>query len=298
MCPAAENRESPHVSAPVASAPVRRLEQGPVMPIGGAEDHAMDGGDEILLRFVKLAGGKRARIVVIPTASENPGDVGDGYVKHFQKMGASDAVALEIQDRTDANAGSALEQLERATGIYITGGDQARLVSYLAGTAVMESIRLRNAQGVVVAGTSAGASILGSHMVVGGTGLNGDSNDATARKGLIEMVAGFGLLQDVIIDQHFSQRGRTGRLFSAFAANPGLIALGLDEDTAVVVTSDGTLEVLGSGSVTIVDGRHTTSDYFDRESGDVLTVIDSSFHVLGPTRCFDLDTRRPIPWES
>jgi cyanophycinase len=268
------------------------------MPIGGAEDHGLNNGDGILLRFLKIAGGKRARIVVIPTASEDPEETGDGYVKLFQEIGASEAVALQIQDRADANAGPALEQLERATGVYITGGDQARLVAYLAGTAVMETIRLRNAQGVIVAGTSAGASILASHMVVGGTGLNGNSNDATARKGMIELMAGFGLLQDVIIDQHFSQRGRIGRLFSAFAANPGLIGLGLDEDTAALVTNDGTLEVLGSGSVTIIDGRQTTSDYFERDFGDVLTVLSSSFYVLGPTRCFDLDSRRPLPWES
>lgn len=295
MCPA---KERSAVSAPVASAPVRRLEQGPVMPIGGAEDHGLDGGDDILLRFLKLAGGKRARIAVIPTASEDPGEIGHGYVRLFEQLGASEAVWLQIEDRAEANAGPALDQLERASGIFISGGDQARLVAYLAGTAVMESIRLRNARGVVVAGTSAGASIVGSHMVVGGTGLNGDSNDATARKGLIEMVAGFSLLQDVIIDQHFSQRGRIGRLFSAFAANPGLIGLGLDEDTAALVTNDGLLEVLGTGSVTLIDGRQTASDYFDQESGDVLTVIDSSFHILGPGRRFDLDTRRPIPWDS
>jgi cyanophycinase len=148
-----------------------------------------------------------------------------------------------------------------------------------------------------VAGTSAGASIVAGHVMLGGTGLAGNSNDASARKAMVEVVAGFGLLQDVVVDQHFSQRGRMGRLLSAFAANPGLVGIGLDEDTAVLIDREGTLEVLGSGMVTIVDGRNATSDYFAQEVGEVLTVVDSSLHVLGPGRRFDLDNRRPIPWE-
>ncbi len=188
--------------------------------------------------------------------------------------------------------------LRNATGIYITGGDQARLVALLAGTLVMECIRLRNADGVVVAGTSAGASILPAHLMAGGTGLAGDSSDAAARKGMVELVAGFGLLQDVIVDQHFSQRGRMGRLLATFAANPGLLGIGLDEDTAVLIDREGVLEVLGSNMVTIVDGRDATSDYYEREIGDVLTVVRSSLNVLGPGRKFDLNRRQPIDFSS
>lgn len=162
----------------------------------------------------------------------------------------------------------------------------------------MERIRERNARGVVVAGTSAGASILSSHMMVGGTGDAGGSSDAAARKAMVELVAGFGLLQDLIVDQHFSQQGRMGRLMSAFAANPGLVGVGLDEDTAVVIDADGSIEVLGSGMVTIIDGRNTTSDYFDRDRGDVLSVVNSSLHGLGPGSRFDLDERRPVTREA
>jgi cyanophycinase len=128
----------------------------------------------------------------------------------------------------------------------------------------------------------------------GGTGLAGDSNDAAARKGMVELVAGFGLLQDVIVDQHFSQRGRMGRLLSVFAANPGLLGIGLDEDTAVLIDRDGMLEVLGSNMVTIIDGRDATSDYYEREVGEVLTVVRSSLHVLGPGRRFNLNSRQPV----
>ena len=280
------------LSAPVASAPTRRVCQGPVMPIGGAEDK--DPGSDILERFVALAGVEQARIAIIPTASEEAEEAGKRYVKVFRKMGAAEADWLRVETREDANAEPALELLRNATGIFITGGDQARLVALLAGTFVMECLRLRNAEGIVVAGTSAGASIVSAHLMSGGTGLAGDSSDAAARKGMVELVAGFGLLQDVIVDQHFSQRGRMGRLLAVFAANPGLLGIGLDEDTAVLIDRDGMLEVLGSNMVTIVDGRDATSDYYEREVGEVLTVVRSSLSVLGPGRRFNLTTRQPI----
>jgi cyanophycinase len=172
------------------------------------------------------------------------------------------------------------------------------LVRFLVGTLVMECIRMRNADGVIVAGTSAGASIVPAHVMAGGTGVGGNSNDAAARKGMVDVVAGFGLLQDMIIDQHFSQRGRLGRLLAAFAANPGLLGIGLDEDTAVLIDREGTLEVLGSNMVTIVDGRDTVSDYFDREEGEILTITGSSLHVLASGRRFDADARRAIGMDA
>ncbi len=285
--------EQKDLSAPVASAPSRRVCQGPVMPIGGAEDKGR--GSEILQRFVALAGDGKARIAIVPTASEEAAEAGERYVKVFRELGAAEADWVRIGERSDANGEEALRLLGEATGIFITGGDQARLVALLAGTLAMEAIRRRNADGVVVAGTSAGASIVGAHLMSGDNPLPHNSNDAAARKGMVELVAGFGLLQDVIVDQHFSQRGRMGRLMTAYAANPGLLGVGLDEDTAVLITQDGTLEVLGSSMVTIVDGRNAVSDYYEREVGEVLTVVDSHLFVLGPGRRFDLDARRPLP---
>jgi cyanophycinase len=290
-----ERKKESNLSAPTASAPVRRVRQGPVMPIGGAEDKGE--GDEIILsRFVELAGGKRARIAVVPTASEEPAEMGERYIKVFTKLGASSVDVVDIKERPDANAPATLELLGSASGIFITGGAQDRLVELLVGTLAMECIRNRNADGVAVAGTSAGASIVAAHVMLGGTGLAGTSNDASARKAMVEVVAGFGLLQDVIVDQHFSQRGRMGRLMSAFASNPGLIGIGLDEDTAVLINREGTLEVLGSGMVTLVDGRNARSNYFDIEHGEVLTVVDSSLHILGCGRLFDLNERRALPF--
>jgi cyanophycinase len=280
------------LSAPVASAPSRRVTQGPVMPIGGAEE--TEPGGEILQRFVDLAGGKKARIAIIPTASDDPQRSGEGYAELFREMGAKEADWLRVERREDANGEPALDLLRMATGIYITGGDQARLVELLVGTLVMECIRTRNADGVIVAGTSAGASILSALMMAGGTGIGGDSNGSAARKGMVDVVAGFGLVQDIIIDQHFSQRGRLGRLLSVFAGTPGLIGIGLDEDTAALIDREGTLQALGSNMVTIVDGRNTVSDYFHREQGEILTITGSSLHVLADGRRFDLDARQVI----
>jgi len=289
-----KREEQVEISTSVASAPVRQINQGPVMPIGGAEDKTGDGGDVILQRFVDLSGGKRARITVVPTASSTPDEVGQNYVDVFTKLGAASVEVLDVKTREDANADATLEMLGRASGIFVTGGAQANLVSLLVGTLAMDCIRLRNAEGVIVAGTSAGASVVASHMMLGGTGLAGNSNDAAARKAMVELVAGFGLLQDIIVDQHFSARGRMGRLLSIYAANPGLLGVGLDEDTAVVIDQEGILETLGTGMVTIVDGRNARSDYFEREVGEVLTVVDSHLFVFGPGRKFDLNARRPI----
>jgi cyanophycinase len=284
------------LSAPVASAPSRRVTQGPVMPIGGAEE--TEPGGEILERFVDLAGGKKARIAIIPTASDDPQRSGGVYASLFCEMGVREADWLRIERREDANGEPALSLLRDATGLFITGGDQARLVELLVGTLVMECIRMRNADGVIVAGTSAGASILSALMMAGGTGVGGDSNGSAARKGMVDVVAGFGLLQDIIIDQHFSQRGRLGRLLSVFAGTPGLIGIGLDEDTAVLIDREGTLEALGSNMVTIVDGRNTISDYFDRQDGEVLTITGSSLHVLAGGRQFDVDARQAVGMET
>jgi len=274
-----------------------RVAQGPVMPIGGAEGKNGNGSEEILMRFLDMAGGGKARVLVVPTASEVPEEVANEYVEAFTKLGAKSVEVLDVKEREDANSPEALEMIQRATGIYISGGAQSRLVELLTGTTSMEAIRNANRSGVVVAGTSAGASVLASHMILGGTGVAGNSGDAAARKNMVEMVAGFGLLEDVIVDQHFSERGRMGRLLSVFAANPGLLSIGLDEDTAVVI-DNGILEVLGSGMVTVINGRDAKSDYFEREAGEVLTVADSHLFVLGPGRKFDLLARKALMGEE
>jgi cyanophycinase len=284
--------------SPKAPRSARTGSPGAVIPIGGAEDLDPERQHSILTEFIRLSGGKRSRIAVIPTASEDAATSGSGYCRHFETLGARQAEYLRIDEREDANQGSAIEFLRTATGVFITGGDQARLVSLLVGTVVMETLRERNRQGVVVAGTSAGASILAAHMMVPSALPGVASNNGSPRRGETDLVSGFGLLQDVIIDQHFSQRGRIGRLLEAFASNPGLLGLGLDENTATVIDRDGWLTVLGTGSVTIIEGRNATSDFFERAPGEVVSVVDSHLFVLGPGRQFDLNSRRPAPFQS
>lgn len=280
--------------APVLFSPEQhRTAQGALMPIGGAEDRSEETPLDILRRFVELSGGKRAKILIVPTASESPEGSVKTYQHIFDDIGVDSTESLQVKRREDASSDEVDAQVRRSTGVFITGGDQARLVALLVGTRFMQTLRERNGLGLVVGGTSAGASILCHHTIVGGTGVAGSSGDGPPRKASVDIVSGLGLMADVIIDQHFNQRGRIGRLLSVFAGNPGLLAIGLDENTAAII-NNGVLEALGEGVVTVIDGRNTRSDYFDREPGDVLTVIDSSLHVLADGRSFDIRTRRPI----
>jgi cyanophycinase len=269
---------------------------GPVMPIGGAE--RKDEDRDILGRFLKIAGGKRASILVIPTASETPDDSGDRYREVFTEMGAKAVDVLQVAERPDANSDAAVGQVAAATGIYITGGDQSRLAALLVGTRVSDQIRLQNSEGVIVAGTSAGAAILADHLLVGGTQITVNSNDTSARRSLVELTAGFGLLRDMVIDMHFSARGRIGRLLSVFAGTPGLLGLGIDEATAALITPDGVMEVVGIGAVTILNGRDTRSDFAERNPGEILSVVDVSLHVIAPGRKFDVHSHHPFPFEE
>jgi cyanophycinase len=252
------------------------------MPIGGAEERSPHG--VILNTFVDLCGGEDARIMIVPTASSEP-DTGEVYVDVFSKIGAKSVEIARIDSREDADSDELLVRLSEMTGVFITGGDQSRLNKLVVGTRFAETLRECNSEGMVVAGTSAGASIVGAHMMAGGI------SEAPPHKGMVEMVAGFGLLQDIIIDQHFSQRGRVSRLLVTFAGNPGLIAFGVDENTAIVVSSDGMAKAIGEGSVTVVDGRNVYSDYHDIEEGQVLTITGSHIHVLAPGRIFHMNRR-------
>jgi cyanophycinase len=163
-----------------------------------------------------------------------------------------------------------------------------RLSAIIGGTKFEQMVRERNAAGVVVAGTSAGASILSAHMVALG------SSGATPKLRMAQMFAGFGLISNVIIDQHFRQRDRIGRLLSLVAGNPGLLGLGIDEDTAAVIDDAGMLKVVGRHSITIVDGSHMISDIFQVKRYGEITISDARLHVLGAGRTFDMTSRKLI----
>ncbi|MBA2289442.1 MAG: cyanophycinase [Chloroflexia bacterium] len=270
-----------------ASSAAIKATRGVLMAIGGAEDKMDD--KVILSAFSNLAGGKKARIAIVPTASSIE-TAGLRYKAIFLGMGVESAEVVYIQNREDASLEDNLRELDRATGIFLTGGNQLKLSAIIGGTRFEECVRRRHQQGVVIAGTSAGASILSAHMVAGGAG------GAVPKQRMAQMVAGFGLISDLIIDQHFRQRNRIGRLLTLVATNPGLLGIGIDEDTAAVFDADGTtMEVIGRHSVTIVDGSQMYSDIYRVKGHGEVTVSDARLHVLPAGRKFDLGTRALIP---
>jgi cyanophycinase len=262
---------------------------GPLIAIGGAEDRVRE--RTILRYFLEVAGGSDASVVVLATASEVP-ETGKRYADLFYSLNADSVEVLRIATREEALAasGEAAELLEYATGLFITGGSQLRLSSALGGTEVEAAIRARHAAGMVVAGTSAGAAFLSAHMIA-----LGDSG-ATPRRRLVHLAPGLGLAADVVIDQHFRRRDRLGRLLTALSYNPGLLGVGIDEDTAAVIDAAGTLRVLGAGAVTVVDGhdmRYTDSHAVQR--GQPLAMLGVKLDVLTSGCEYRRDERRAYP---
>lgn len=261
-------------------------ERGPLLLIGGAEDKV--GSRTILNRFVQLAGGKQARITVVATASSFQDLVGQRYMALFTALDVAHVEMLQVQDRGQARRPEPLRQLDAASGIFITGGDQLKLTAVLGGTPVAQHIRQRHLAGCVVAGTSAGASAAAEHMMAYG------ASGIPPRKAMMQFAPGLGLISGVVVDQHFGARGRAGRLMTAVAHNPALIGLGLDEDTAVEINAQGLLTVLGRGSVMIVDGADMTyTDIHHIPENAPLTIFGMRLHVLSSGYHYDLTARAP-----
>lgn len=262
-------------------------QRGFIIPIGGGEDKVRE--MKIHRRFVELSGSEHADIVVIPTASRLD-TTGPDYNQIFRDLGAAQVEFLPITSREDCDNPAFIEMLDRATGIFITGGNQLRLSTILGGTAIAQKIRKRNAAGIPVAGTSAGASIMSEHMIAGG-----DSNSAP-RGDAVSLAPGLGLTNAVIIDQHFTERNRLGRLLSAASYNPFLIGLGVDEDTAAFIGPDNVLEVIGSGTVTVVDaGDMSYSSMWQAQPSDSLSLLGLHVDVLGEGCRYDLVNRHAYP---
>jgi cyanophycinase len=256
--------------------------RGWIVPIGGAENKEND--RRILQRFVSVSGGEAADIVVIPTASRMH-ETGPRYEQVFRDIGAGRVTVMDFDTRRDCHEPGRLERIEQASGIFFTGGNQLRLTTLLGGTPVAKLIRLCNARGVTVGGTSAGASILSEHMIAAG-----DEGSAVVA-GSVRLAPGLGLTNRFIIDQHFRQRDRFGRLLTALAYNPFAIGIGLDEDTAAFIGADETVEVEGSGGVTIVDGSELSYSSIDAvEDGQPVCVLGLRLHVLVAGATYNLQT--------
>jgi cyanophycinase len=258
-------------------------QRGFIIPIGGAEGKGRK-RPSILNRFVELCGGSEARILVIPTASLL-NETGPQYRTLFKSMGAK-SMCVPIERREECFEEETLRILGEATGIFITGGNQLRLSTILGGTPVARMIRSLNATGVHVAGTSAGAAIVSEHMIAGGR------SGSSPRESGVELAPGLGLTNRVIIDQHFNQRQRMGRLLAALSFNPFACGLGIDENTAGFIAPDGRLEVVGRGTITVVDPvdlRHSSMSYVRR--AEAVTLIGLKLHVLAKGAHFNIESR-------
>jgi cyanophycinase len=261
-------------------------QKGPLVIIGGAEDRE---GDCLVLReFVRRAGGVQAEIAVLTAATSMPREVGEDYIRAFTKIGAANVQVIDTEYAEDANRPEAIEKIKQATGIFFTGGEQARIIELIKGSKLDEAIRARHAQGVVIGGTSAGAAMMPDEMIV-----EGDSA-TNARVDVVDLGPGMGFLPGIAVDQHFSQRGRLGRLISALVQQPAIVGIGIDEDTAVIVDGDE-LEVVGKGSVTIVDESDATHNNLEgllRDEG--LAVCGVKLHILAQGYRFNLKTRQVL----
>ena len=257
---------------------------GHLLLIGGAEDKLRQ--RQILARFISLAGGSDARVAVISTASSLGDEATELYLSVFRQMGVGDVRGMRPLVREDANDPRLVEAVEDATGIFMTGGNQLRLSSVIGGTELGKALVERHRHGAIIAGTSAGASAIASHMVAFGT------SGATPKQRMTQMSAGLGLLPGALVDQHFEQRNRFGRLLALVAQSPALLGIGIDEDTAALVTPKGVLEVLGKGAVTILDPASIQTDAYEVKRHRPIMVSGVMLHSLPSGYRFDLKRRK------
>jgi cyanophycinase len=259
--------------------------RGTLVIIGGHENKT---GDRLILRAVAARVGSGA-LVVATVASGLPGEVWSDYEPLFKELGVRDVRHLHVESREEARSPEAVRVLDGATAVFITGGDQLKLTSRLGDTPIYTRLLEIYERGGTIAGTSAGASVMCETMLVEGEGAASQHIDASLR-----MAPGFGFIPGVIIDQHFAERGRIGRLIAAVAQNPRILGIGIDEDTAIVCDPDHCFTVLGAGAVYVVDGREISyTNLADEERDRILSAFDVRLQLLSMGDEFDLATRRP-----
>lgn len=259
---------------------------GQLVIIGGAEDK--EGDCKILREFVRRSGGLQARIVIMTVATGLPGEVGTQYTNLFEGMGVESVKVLDNAKPEDASDPKSLEKIQEATGVFFTGGNQARITELLKDTELEAMLHKRFSEGIVIAGTSAGAAMMPDMMIVEG------ESETNPRMEVARMDRGMGFLPGVVVDQHFAQRGRIGRLLSAVAQQPVNLGFGIDENTAIAINGKE-LEVIGEGAVTIVDVANLTHSNVDELLKDEpLALCGATLHILPHGYKFDLEKRQPI----
>lgn len=261
--------------------------KGALVIIGGAEDKR--GNCTILREVVEFAGGRDAVFTLITTATEKPEEAEAVYTDVFRRIGVGNIKVLNINSRDEANRAEYASEAAKSDCIFFTGGDQLRITSILGGTATYDALHTAYENGAVIVGTSAGASAMTETMIV-----EGNDNDP-ARKCTLKMAPGLGLLKEAIVDQHFDQRGRMGRLLCGVAQNPRMLGIGIDEDTAIRVYSDGHFDVIGSNAVTILDGRSVkSSNVSELKPDEILAVSNMVVHALPQKYGFNMKTREVL----
>ncbi|MEF9935142.1 MAG: cyanophycinase [Clostridium sp.] len=263
------------------------MEKGYLVIIGGAEDK--EDKCEILKEVVKIYKTKEGPLVILTAATDYPKEAADKYRKVFKRLSVKDIEVVDIQDRSMAENTVNIDIIKRAGCIFFTGGDQIKITSLIGGTMFYDALRESYLSGALIAGTSAGASCLPSTMIVTG------EDDSAPSKCTIKMSPGLDIIRGVIIDQHFAQRGRIGRLLAAVAQNPEILGIGIDENTAVVIEGEDSFRVIGEGAVTVVDGNYIAHTNVSELSQDeILAITDVEMHILPRGYGYSLKSKAPI----
>ncbi len=272
--------------------------KGTLIPIGGNEDKGIEGNEMYALEFidegilyhvVKEAGGKQAKIVVIPTASSIPVEVGENYLDAFSKLGCNNVTVLDIRSLDDSENQSSIALIKTCDCVMFSGGDQSKITDKIGGTSIHDILtnRYKNEEGFVIAGTSAGAMVMANQMIAGG------SATEAFIKGAVNMYKGLSLIPDLIIDTHFIQRGRFGRVSEAIAKFPNKLGIGLAEDTGMIIKNGNDCTVIGSGMAIVFDGSKLTHNNEKiLEEGTPMTMANLTVHVLSNSDMFDIKNRK------
>jgi cyanophycinase len=270
------------------NSPDREIIGGHLLVIGGAEDKYNE--RRILRKFLELAGGDKAEVLIVPVASDFPEFAADVYTQAFRNLGVASPRVMRATSRQDVFLAEPDELLEGVTGVFMTGGDQMRLVSLLGGTKFADKLRiLVRETNVVLAGTSAGAAGMSTSMIVRG------ESTSHPHKNSVRMSPGLGFLKNIIIDQHFTERGRISRLITAVSYNPYNLGIGIDENTAIILDGQGKLEVYGAGSATVVDGSQITyNEIAEVDEFQPFSVCGVQLHVLRDGLIYDYRDRHPL----
>lgn len=266
---------------------MKELLSGNLIIIGGAEDK--EGRKEILKKVCSCIDKDKDILLVATIATEYPKEAANKYRKVFEELEVKNIKILDISERRDAFEEENKNLIKEASLIFFTGGDQLRITSLIGGTSVYDALKDACELGAYIVGTSAGASVMSDTMIV-----QGDDEDSP-RKCTLKMAPGLGFVKGIMIDQHFAQRGRIGRLLTGIAQNPEVLGIGIDEDTAIVVKDSGIAQVVGTGAVYFLDARNIThSNVSEQYYDEVLSMFNVSLHVLKEGDRFNLLTKLPF----